>query len=266
MVKRYTPKISYVLREIPIKYIKVWSQAQARKLDRDGITQLAKSIKHDGLLNPPLVQKIAKNQYLLMSGQRRLAAMKRLHAKTIPAHVITKKSQMSIDQAKASSVVENIHRNDMNNKDIILAATILTEKMGKTQAARHLGITLATLYKYLGYVAVPDSLKELVPKIISRDDITKLYLAVPNTDRAKNISIKIQNLDSQLKKHYISLLLYHPKMSHLKLLKLSKLSVIRQNISVKLSKSAAKKLKQKAERNDITINDMAKQILVKYLK
>ncbi len=266
MAKRYTPKISYVLRNIPIKYIKVWNKAQARKLDRDGITELAKSIKHDGLLNPPLVQKIVKNQYYLMSGQRRLAAMKRLHAKTIPVHCITKKSQMSLEEAKASSVVENIHRNDMNHTDVVIAATILTEKMGKVDAARHLGITLATLYKYLGYMAVPDSLKELVPQIISRDDITKLYLAMPNICRAKSISIKIQHLDSQLKKHYISLLVRYPKMSHPKLLKLAKSSMIRQNVSVKLSKGMAKKLKRYAKINDVSINDMAKQILEKYLK
>ncbi len=73
----------------------------------------------------------------------------------------------------------------------MIAATILTEKMGKMQAAQHLGVTIATLYRYPGFGAVPDSLKELVPKMISRDDITKLYLAVPNIRRAKNIATKI---------------------------------------------------------------------------
>ncbi len=81
MAKRYNSPISYRLREIPVKYIKVWRDAQARKLDRDGIAELAKSIKIDGLQNPPMVQKDGKNSYLLMSGQRRLAALKRLGAK-----------------------------------------------------------------------------------------------------------------------------------------------------------------------------------------
>ncbi len=141
-----------------------------------------------------------------MSGQRRLAAMKRLRSKTIPVHVILKKSQLSLEEAKASSVVENIHRNDMSHKDIVIAANYLTEKMGKSKAVQYLGVTRATLYKYLGFNSVPDSLRDLVPKIISREDITKLYLAMPNIVRAKNIANKIQKLDSQLKKHYISLL------------------------------------------------------------
>ncbi|MGH2612566.1 MAG: ParB N-terminal domain-containing protein, partial [Rhabdochlamydiaceae bacterium] len=52
MVKRYSHPISYRLREIPIKQIKVWSDAQARKLDKSGIADLAKSIKSEGLQNP----------------------------------------------------------------------------------------------------------------------------------------------------------------------------------------------------------------------
>ena len=76
MVRRYQSPISYRLREIPIKQIKIWKDAQARKLDRDGIAELARSIKNEGLQNLPMVQKESKNSYLLMSGQRRLAALK----------------------------------------------------------------------------------------------------------------------------------------------------------------------------------------------
>ena len=76
MTKRYNPPISYRLREIPVKQIKVWEEAQARKLDREGINDLAKSIRSEGLQNPPLVQKDGKETFLLMSGQRRLAALK----------------------------------------------------------------------------------------------------------------------------------------------------------------------------------------------
>ncbi|MCE2506590.1 MAG: ParB N-terminal domain-containing protein, partial [Nitrosopumilaceae archaeon] len=73
MATKYTSKIRYRVVEIPVKHIKIWKQAQARKLDREGIAELARSIKIDGLQNPPMVQKESKNVYLLMSGQRRLA-------------------------------------------------------------------------------------------------------------------------------------------------------------------------------------------------
>lgn len=94
MTRRFQSPISYRLREIPIKQIKVWKDAQARKLDRDGITELARSIKTEGLQNPPMVQKESKNSYLLMSGQRRLAALKRLGAKKYPYYYSHKAQNM----------------------------------------------------------------------------------------------------------------------------------------------------------------------------
>ena len=58
MAKRYRPAISYRLREIPLKSVKVWKDAQARKLDRKGVTELARSIKTEGLQNPPMVHSL----------------------------------------------------------------------------------------------------------------------------------------------------------------------------------------------------------------
>ena len=70
MAKRYRPvSISYRLREIPLKSVKVWKDAQARKLDRKGVTELARSIKTEGLQNPPMVQ---KDEYLVDVRSKRL--------------------------------------------------------------------------------------------------------------------------------------------------------------------------------------------------
>ena len=123
MAKRFTSPISYRLREIPVKQIKVWKDAQARKLDREGIAELARSIKNEGLQNPPMVQKESKNSYLLMSGQRRLAALKRIGAKKIPVLLLTQNTKYDLENAKAASVIENLHRNKMNTKDMTAACT-----------------------------------------------------------------------------------------------------------------------------------------------
>lgn len=266
MAKKYKPIISYRLREIPIKEIKIWKEAQARKLDREGISELAKSIKNEGLLNPPLVQKQDKNTYLLMSGQRRLAAMKRLGAKKIPVHLLTKKTEYDLENAKAASVIENIHRNDMNHKDIAEACKFLTEQIGKSAAARSMGMSIPTLKKYLGFAGVPDNLKSLVPKMISRDEITKLYFVVPNITKAQKIVQKISDLDSNLRKKYITALIRSPKSSHAKLLQRAKAMQIKQNVSIHLSKTAAKKLARESNRQDLTIDEMAGKIISTYLK
>ncbi|MCV0401333.1 MAG: ParB/RepB/Spo0J family partition protein [Nitrosopumilus sp.] len=265
-MKKYKPTISYKLREIPIKQIKVWKEAQARKLDRENISELAKSIKNEGLLNPPLVQKEKKNTFLLMSGQRRLAAMKRLGAKKIPVHVLTKQTSYDLENAKAASVVENIHRNDMNHKEIADSCKFLTEQMGKSAAAKSMGMSVVTLNKYLGFAGVPDRLRTLVPHQISRDEMTKLYLTVPNIKNAEKIVERISKLESGLRKRYLQVLSQSPKSSHQKLLKRAKNMRIKQNISIKLSKTNARKIASQSNKKDLTPDELAGKIIIDYLK
>ena len=266
MARRYKPAINYRLREIPVKQIKIWKDAQARKLDREGISELARSIKSEGLLNPPLVQKEGKNTYLLMSGQRRLAALKRLGAKKIPVHVITKKTEYDLDDAKAASVVENIHRADMTQKEIADACKFLTEQVGKASAAKSMGMSRPTLNKYLGFAGVPDKLKSLVPELLTRDEMTKLYLAVPSIPKAEKIARKISKLEPKLRKKYVSALLHSPKSSHKTLLKRAKSMRLKRNISVRLSKTAARKLARLSDKHEQAPDELAGKIILDYLK
>ena len=266
MAKRYQSPISYRLREIPIKQIKVWKDAQARKLDREGIAELAKSIKNEGLQNPPMVQKESKNTYLLMSGQRRLAALRRLKAKKIPVLLLTQNTKYDLENAKAASVVENLHRNKMNTKDMTNACVFLTESVGKSRAAQSLGISQQTLKKYLGFAAVPEILKKYVPKELSRDDATRLHQIIPNISKAVQIAERIIPLDQKLRRQYIRTLARIPKSSHVKLIKKAKAGLLQQKVIVELNKSNAKKLQKIAARNDVEINEMADEILSSYLK
>ena len=264
--KRYRPPISYRLREIPIKQIRVWKDAQARKLDREGITELARSIKNEGLQNPPMVQKESKNSYLLMSGQRRLAALKRLGAKKIPVLLLTQNTKYDLEDAKAASVIENLHRNKMSTKDMTNACVFLTQSVGKAKAAQSLGISQQTLRKYLGFAAVPDVLKNYVPKDLSRDDVTKLYQIIPNVSKAVKIAEKIISLDQNIRKQYLRVLAKNPKSSHPKLLKKAKAEMLQQKVTIELNKTNARKLQSLATRNDLEIKDMADVIMANYLK
>ena len=266
MVKRYKSPIIYRLKEIPINQIKIWKEAQARKLDREGIAELARSIKNEGLQNPPMVQKESKNSYLLLSGQRRLAALKRLGAKKITVLLLTQSTKYNLEDAKAASVVENLHRNKMTTKDMTEACVTLTASVGKAKAAKSLGISSQTLKKYLGFAAVPEKLKQMVPKELSRDDATKLYQCIPNITKALKIAQKIISLDQKLRKEYLKSLSRSPKSSHNKLLKISKSHMLQQKIRVDLTKGIARKLKKHANQNKTTPDKMANKILVSWLK
>ncbi len=266
MAKRYNSPITYRLKEIPIKQIKIWKDAQARKLDRAGIAELARSIKNEGLQNPPMVQRDGKNSYLLMSGQRRLAALKRLGAKKIPALLLNNSTKYDLEDAKAASVVENLHRNKMNTKDMTAACVFLASSVGKAKAARSLGISSITLKKYLGFAAVPDRLRQFVPKELSRDDCTRLYQIIPNVPKAVSIAERIIPLDQKLRREYLKALSRSPKSSHLKLLKKAKSGLLQQRVTILLNKGNARKLRSLAMRKDMESVEMADEILSSYLK
>ena len=213
-----------------------------------------------------MVQKESKNSYLLLSGQRRLAALKRLGAKKIPVLLLTQNTKYDLEDAKAASVVENLHRNKMNVKDMTAACVFLSESVGKSKAAKSLGISSVTLKKYLGFAAVPEKLRQFVPKELSRDDCTKLYQIISNVSKAVRIAERIIPLDQKLRKEYLKSLTRSPKSSHLKLLKRAKTGLLQQRVTVQLTKGNARKLKSLATRKEIDVDTMTDEILSSYLK
>ena len=213
-----------------------------------------------------MVQKESKNSYLLLSGQRRLAALKRLGAKKIPVLLLTQNTKYDLKDAKAASVVENLHRNKMNVKDMTAACVFLSESVGKSKAAKSLGISSVTLKKYLGFAAVPEKLRQFVPKELSRDDCVKLYHAIPNLSKAVKIAEKIIPLDQKLRREYLKSLSRSPKSSHLKLLKKAKDGLLLQKVIISLNKGNARKLRSLAVKKDVEVVEMADKILSSYLK
>ena len=185
---------------------------------------------------------------------------------TIPVLLLTNATKYDLEDAKAASVVENLHRNKMNTRDMTAACMFLVSSVGKSKAARSLGISSQTLKKYLGFAAVPDKLKQFVPKELSRDDCTKLYQIISNVSKAVRIAERIIPLDQKLRKEYLKSLTRSPKSSHLKLLKRAKTGLLQQRVTVQLTKGNARKLKSLATRKEIDVDTMTDEILSSYLK
>lgn len=266
--RQFSSPIRYRLREIPVNQIKVWKDAQARNLDRSGITELARSIRNEGLQNPPMVQRQPgkKDEYLLMSGQRRLAALRRLGAKKIPVLVLTAATKYSLDDARAASVVENLHRNDMSTQDMTRACVDITESMGKTRAAKLLGIAPQTLRSFLGFAAVPEKIKACVPEKITRNDATRLYQAVPSVSRALRIIDRAAALEPRLRSRYIRAASASPKSAHKTLLERARRGMLQQKVTITLSITNAKKLQSISAAADVDASKIAESMVRDGLK
>ena len=256
--------ISYNLKEIPIDRISVWDEAQARSLDTDGIDELAKSIAQEGLQSPPIVQKNG-NSYLLMVGQRRLEALKRLGAKTAPVFVLRQEDSLDLPDAKAISIIENLHRKNMGVKEMTSSCQFLAEKIGKAKAAKILGINSSTLREYLGFGAVPENIKEMVPKTISKRDAIRICKVLPAESDAVGAINKIKKYDGSQKKRYLDALERLGNVPHSEILKLANSFRARQNISLKISKIHAKGLAKLSRESEMEPAELAQKIVSDYL-
>ncbi|NNL58937.1 MAG: ParB/RepB/Spo0J family partition protein, partial [Nitrosopumilus sp.] len=142
--------VFHKVETVPISKVHVWDEVEARKLNLEGIKELASSIKNEGLQNPPVVQKTKDGKYKLIAGQRRLEALKRIGSKNIPVLVV--KHPYDDENAKAVSIIENLHRKQMNSSEMAEACDFLVKSMKSSKkAATALGISQQTLRSYSGF-------------------------------------------------------------------------------------------------------------------
>lgn len=151
-----------IVREISIQDVDV-SEFNTRKNLGDGqydstIEDLAKSIEKQGLLSPITVFQKAEGRYALVAGQRRLLACRQLGWSTIPAIV---RDSMTDADATAISLVENVHRADMNPRDKAIAFRALLDKFGDFQTvSRETGVGVSTIRKYVQLLDLAPQLRE----------------------------------------------------------------------------------------------------------
>lgn len=121
------------------------------------VDQLAENIKHYGVLQPIIVNKI-DDKYIPIAGQRRYLAAKKAGIKEIPAIVYEKLDRR---QAIEISLSETIHRVDVGDADLMEAVTSLYETYGNIKAvAEILGRSTTWVSKYIKMeIWLPDEVK-----------------------------------------------------------------------------------------------------------
>ncbi len=137
------------------------SPYQARKeISPEQLSELAESIRSEGLLQPIVVRKTA-DKYELIAGERRWRAFQLLKIKTIPARLV----QASNASAAALGLIENLQREGLNPleeaygyasliRDFDLTQEAAAERVGKGRASVANSLRLLSLDAELqGYIA-----------------------------------------------------------------------------------------------------------------
>ena len=151
-------KATHQTQDVELDKIDI-SGFNTRKED-SSIDDLAESISQQGLLNPPTVRQKG-DRYELIAGQRRYLACKKLGLKSIPCFV---RNDLSDDEATAISLVENVHRAEMNaiDKANALQRLLAHHKSNFERVAKETGIGVQTIKRYITLLELPDELKQKI--------------------------------------------------------------------------------------------------------
>ncbi|MBN2346250.1 MAG: ParB/RepB/Spo0J family partition protein [Candidatus Aminicenantes bacterium] len=133
---------------------------QPRKVfQKNALTQLADSMKKEGIIQPIVVYK--KDEcYFLVVGERRWRAAQLLKWDKIPALV----KEFSDNEVMAKALVENIQREELNAIEIAegIEALISQSGQGQQQVADRLGMNRSTLANFLRLLKLPGQVKVAV--------------------------------------------------------------------------------------------------------
>ncbi|MBQ1684734.1 MAG: ParB/RepB/Spo0J family partition protein [Clostridia bacterium] len=120
---------SRALEELPVDSI-VPNPAQPRKtFDEESIEELARSIEQVGLIQPIVVRR-SGSVYELISGERRLRAIKKIGAEKVQC--IVERGTEDADSA-LMAVIENLQREDLNFFEESECYRALIDELGVTQ-------------------------------------------------------------------------------------------------------------------------------------
>ena len=132
--------------EIDVDKIKINPDNPRKEFDKETLKELSSSIQSRGLINPIQVKRVG-NEFELICGERRLIAHKIAGIKKIKAIV---KNYNSKEDEMAESLIENLHRTDLNSIEKENFITKLWET-GKYKDKRELSRALG--YSSEGIVA-----------------------------------------------------------------------------------------------------------------
>ncbi len=108
------PAPSSSLNEIPVSEIEVNPYQPRKDFAPEALQELIDSIKVHGIIQPVTVRRLARNQYQLISGERRFQAARRAGLKAIPAYVRSADDQQMLE--KLHSVTSACSRNATSSK------------------------------------------------------------------------------------------------------------------------------------------------------
>lgn len=184
--------------EISIEHIEVNPFQPRTHFDQDALNELAESIKVHGIIQPITVRRLARDQYQLISGERRFQASKLAGLKSIPAYVRSADDQQMLEMA----LIENIQRENLNAIEIALSYQRLISEcsLKQEELGDRVGKNRATVTNYLRLLKLPPDVQIAVRDNKISMGHARAIINVENPDQQLYIFKKTLSEDLSVRK------------------------------------------------------------------
>ena len=129
--------------------------------DDDALEELAESIKANGVVQPIVVRPAEEEgRYVLVLGERRLHATKKIGKTHIPALV----RRVSEQQAAEMTIIENLQREDLSPLEQAEAFRVLSNQFSLTQQqiAERVGLSRVSVANYMRLLKLPREVMQML--------------------------------------------------------------------------------------------------------
>jgi ParB family transcriptional regulator, chromosome partitioning protein len=177
------------LAQLPVGSIRPNARQPRRRLDSEGIEELAESVRAQGLVQPVVVRPDPAGGYELIAGERRWRAARVAGLATVPALVRETDDRESLLLA----LVENVAREDLSPVDEARAYAVLMDEFGLTlgEVGEHVGRSKPTVSNRLRLLELPDDVLGLLERGQLSEGHARAVLAVPDNEERRRLARRI---------------------------------------------------------------------------
>lgn len=186
------------MSEIDIRAIEVNPFQPRSYFDTDALNELAESIRVQGIIQPITVRQLSRDQYQLISGERRLQASKIAGLRTIPAYVRTANDQQMLELA----LIENIQRENLNSIEIALSYQRLISEcnLKQDELGERVGKNRTTVNNYIRLLKLPPEIQVALRDNKISMGHARAIINIEHVDTKLSIFRKIMEEDLSVRK------------------------------------------------------------------
>ena len=148
------------IQEIPVGELDPNPDQPRRTFSPESISQLADSIREQGVLQPLLVAPAGGGRYMIIAGERRYRAGREAGLETLPCIV----KDIDVIRQREIALIENLQREDLNPLEAAKGIQALMKQCGYTQekVSARLGKSRPAVANLLRMLTLPDEITEMV--------------------------------------------------------------------------------------------------------